>query len=224
MQTSGVGETDQRIILYLNNCNPITRRFITRSLDIPRRWKVSPLLSLPSSLPQSSEGAVVIVHWDKERLDWPGLAATVRYFGADSRKLVLGALVPDDICQCLTLGIRGAIHYNDIRRSLTRAVIAVMSGRLFVSRRVLERYILSSQHSAAMARNWQGLTIRQQQILECLRHGKTNKEIAVALSISENTVKFHLRRLFDKSGIHDRDRIDCVLTSMARQAPRAHDA
>jgi DNA-binding NarL/FixJ family response regulator len=48
------------------------------------------------------------------------------------------------------------------------------------------------------------LTVRELQILEAVADGKSNKEIAAALAIAEDTVKTHLRRLFEKLGAADR--------------------
>ena len=42
------------------------------------------------------------------------------------------------------------------------------------------------------------LTPRQLEILSSIAQGRTNKEIAVALGISERTVKFHVASLFRK--------------------------
>jgi|GEM_PF-2255659 len=48
------------------------------------------------------------------------------------------------------------------------------------------------------------LSKREQEVLECLAKGKSNDEIATALSISPNTVKNHLDRVFKKLGVNNR--------------------
>lgn len=48
------------------------------------------------------------------------------------------------------------------------------------------------------------LTRRERQIVEHLRRGCTNKEIALALGIMEDTVKKHLQSVFSKLGVHRR--------------------
>lgn len=45
-----------------------------------------------------------------------------------------------------------------------------------------------------------GITKRELEILELIAHGMSNREIAEKLFVSENTVKTHLSRLFDKLG------------------------
>ena len=48
------------------------------------------------------------------------------------------------------------------------------------------------------------LTAREIEVLQLLARGLTNKEIGEALVISPNTVKRHLRAIFDKLGVHTR--------------------
>jgi DNA-binding NarL/FixJ family response regulator len=48
------------------------------------------------------------------------------------------------------------------------------------------------------------LTAREIQVLELIVQGATNREIAVALSIAEDTVKIHLRNILEKLHLHNR--------------------
>jgi DNA-binding NarL/FixJ family response regulator len=50
----------------------------------------------------------------------------------------------------------------------------------------------------------QGLTDRERALLAALARGRTNDELARDLDISINTVKFHLRNLYDKLSIRNR--------------------
>jgi DNA-binding NarL/FixJ family response regulator len=49
-----------------------------------------------------------------------------------------------------------------------------------------------------------GLTRREQQLVELISRGLTNKEIAVDLGLSEQTVKNHIHRVLRKVGVSDR--------------------
>ena len=49
-----------------------------------------------------------------------------------------------------------------------------------------------------------GLTRRELEVLSALAAGNTNKEIAANLGLSLNTVKFHVKNLFQKLGVHNR--------------------
>jgi len=63
----------------------------------------------------------------------------------------------------------------------------------------------------AGARRWlsrgsgeEGLTERENAVLLLVAEGRSNVEIAKALHLSENTVKFHLRNLYSKLGVTNR--------------------
>jgi DNA-binding NarL/FixJ family response regulator len=49
-----------------------------------------------------------------------------------------------------------------------------------------------------------GLTCREQQLVEMVGHGFTNKEIALELGLSEQTIKNHIHRMLHKVGVSDR--------------------
>jgi DNA-binding NarL/FixJ family response regulator len=48
------------------------------------------------------------------------------------------------------------------------------------------------------------LTVRQRDVLDLLSAGLSNTEIAKRLHISVNTVKFHVRIIYDRLGVHSR--------------------
>ena len=48
------------------------------------------------------------------------------------------------------------------------------------------------------------LTSRESEVLELIAAGKTNKEIADALFISINTVKYHVKKVYEKLQVSNR--------------------
>lgn len=59
-----------------------------------------------------------------------------------------------------------------------------------------------------------GLTPRESELLERLAEGLTNAEIAAAVGVSTNTVKFHLRNIYSKISV--RNRAEAVALLMSR--------
>lgn len=49
-----------------------------------------------------------------------------------------------------------------------------------------------------------GLSVREREVLEHLRQGRAPKTIAKVLFVSENTVRFHIRNIYQKFGVHSR--------------------
>jgi len=52
-----------------------------------------------------------------------------------------------------------------------------------------------------------GLTNREQEVLEELAKGKTNREISTALYISENTVNYHMKNILSKLHLKNRSQV-----------------
>ena len=66
------------------------------------------------------------------------------------------------------------------------------------------------------------VTQRDQQVLQLLVEGCSNKEIAEALSISPRTVKQHLRTLFLRAGITEGRKRVKLATAMFQKEQRNH--
>jgi DNA-binding NarL/FixJ family response regulator len=71
---------------------------------------------------------------------------------------------------------------------------------------VLFEYVASPQTEATclQARHPFGLTRREQQLVEMMGRGLTNKEIATQLNLSDQTVKNRVHRVLQKVGAGDR--------------------
>ena len=78
------------------------------------------------------------------------------------------------------------------------AVSPAMGGKLFTSLRDLLR------HNGVSASRRPELTGREIEILSLVGEGKTSREIADELYISENTVRNHVRNILDKLGMKSR--------------------
>jgi len=63
---------------------------------------------------------------------------------------------------------------------------------------------VQSQHAPFVVRHDLGLTRREQQLVQIISTGLTNKEIASRLNIAEQTVKNHVHRMLRKLGASDR--------------------
>jgi DNA-binding NarL/FixJ family response regulator len=74
---------------------------------------------------------------------------------------------------------------------------------------LLSAATLGDKHPSRLA----CLTRREQEVLELVAQGKTNKEIASALFISEVTAKVHVRHILDKLGV--RSRTEAAIIALA---------
>lgn len=68
-----------------------------------------------------------------------------------------------------------------------------------------------------------GLTARESEVARLLAHGRTQKWIADYLCISENTVGTHLRRIYQKAGVHKRQQFLDVLAGETSTSHETRD-
>ncbi len=107
----------------------------------------------------------------------------------------------------LSLGISGVVDRDVDEESLVQAVRSVSEGRT-----VLNTGLVAGSRVDAPSGRPPVLTRRESQVLGLLGEGRTNREIAEALVISENTVKNHVRRLYEKLQV--RSRTEAVVTGV----------
>jgi DNA-binding NarL/FixJ family response regulator len=121
------------------------------------------------------------------------------YFAQDPKAkiIVLAEHAGDaEITRSLKKGALGYICKDVTPEELVKAIRTVVTGRKFIPANVAA--ILSESIGR------EELTPAELNILRMIVGGMSNKEIAFALDISENTVKTHTRNIFDKLGVSDR--------------------
>jgi len=94
-------------------------------------------------------------------------------------------------------GVRGVIDRDVSSERLQAASIAVASGLCTLDERTLERLVSPAPSSAARS-SVSRLTPRENEVLELLAEGLSNKVIALRLDISEHTAKFHVNSILEK--------------------------
>jgi len=102
---------------------------------------------------------------------------------------------PDRARELVRAGVRGVLDREVSSEKLQAASIAVANGLCTLDERALERLVSSSP---VAQRNTQRLTPREQEVLELLAEGVSNKVIALRLDISEHTAKFHVNSILEK--------------------------
>ena len=121
------------------------------------------------------------------------------YFRAAARPriLVLADTAGDaEISKALKKGALGYICKDISPEELTKALRWVAAGKKYIPSDIAE--ILSESFGS------EELTATETRILQQIVAGKSNKEIAFELDISENTVKTHVKNVFEKLGVSDR--------------------
>jgi DNA-binding NarL/FixJ family response regulator len=140
-----------------------------------------------------------------------GLQATRRIVdGADApRVLILTTFDADEyVYEAMTGGASGFL-LKDVRpEQLAHAIRVVAGGDQLlapsVTKLLIESFVQRRPGPAGSAPQLAHLTDREREVLELIATGRSNAEIASALTIGEATVKTHVNRLFAKLGLRDR--------------------
>jgi DNA-binding NarL/FixJ family response regulator len=102
----------------------------------------------------------------------------------------------EDIYRALKAGAKAYLLKGMTTEELVTTIRAVHAGRSHIPAAIAERL--------AERMGTEDLTPRESQVLEQIVSGKSNKEIATELAISEATVKTHINTLLSKLGVEDR--------------------
>lgn len=112
----------------------------------------------------------------------------------------------DDIYRAIKLGAKGYVVKDRDSDSILKAIRQVASGGKYFPDEVMKLF-----HERAMTPD---LTAREREVLEMMAKGLSNQEIGEALSISPESVKIHLKHIFEKLGVAKR--VECALVAQRR--------
>lgn len=192
--------------LFLVEENPLAASFLNSILAAHFNLQIITLTTLAKVKKQSGM-AVIVVDLNTLRVPISQLLARLKQAWDDPRIVVLDFLLSKpEWLSLLPWGIRGFVPYSEADVHLREACCAVHAGKMWMSRTLLELYFELSATSTRQKANT-ALTAREAAIAELVRQKLSNKEIAFRLQITESTVKFHLKNIFAKLQIHDRNEL-----------------
>jgi two-component system NarL family response regulator len=110
--------------------------------------------------------------------------------------MVSGSDGSEDIYRALRAGARGYAPKDISESELIEAIQTVSSGRRYISQQIAIKLAERMDHST--------LTQREMEVLQLIVRGKSNKEIADLLKVSEGTIKYHVNGILSKLGVTDR--------------------
>jgi NarL family two-component system response regulator LiaR len=117
--------------------------------------------------------------------------------------LIFTAFDTDElIVQAVQAGAQGYLLKGAPRDEIFRAIRVISAGGSLLEPVVASKLIHHLQSEEQL--DAQRLTGREMQVLHLLAQGKSNKEIATALSITQRTVKFHVSSIMGKLGANNR--------------------
>jgi DNA-binding NarL/FixJ family response regulator len=161
-----------------------------------------------------------VVIMDVRLPDGNGVEAcrAIRETRPETKVIMLTSYADDEaVFASIVAGAAGYLLKQTRGQALVDAVRAVSEGRSLldpeVTGKVLERVRKGRDEDPAIA----SLTDQERKVLEHLAEGKTNREIATALFLSEKTVKNYVSRILDKLGLTRRAE---AAAFMAKRRPK----
>ena len=145
---------------------------------------------------------VILLDLKLPGLDGIAVLGELKARGVAARVLVLtSATEPASASLALRSGAAGVLYKDVDPDALVRAILAVHDGHLLLAPEAAGTLMRSA--------NWargglDALTSREREVLAELAKGRSNREIARALHVSEKTVKAHVSSVLAKLGVQDR--------------------
>lgn len=138
--------------------------------------------------------------------------ATVRQHAPDTpAAFISGSMRRRDVLAAMAAGAAGFIPKTSSAKALKGALSILLNGERFLPATFLDG------ESEPVPSSPGQLTAREGEVLEQLAGGRSNKEIADNLQISDLTVKTHLQKIFRKIGA--KSRADAVRIGLSCKAP-----
>jgi len=171
--------------------HPIVREGLIAALT--RDFEVVAAFGSAEELLQSRVQADVVLL----DLELPGMSGVDAVARIGTPVLVLTAYASDEqIDAVLRAGARGYLLKGASLEEIGRAIRRVARGETHLDPRIASR-VAALAHAPR-------LSPRERDVLRLIVDGKSNKEIAAALRVTERTVKFHVTSIFNKLGAENR--------------------
>ncbi len=106
-----------------------------------------------------------------------------------------------------TIVVSGVASVNEIQFAYTQYSIFAYLEKQAFNRSSFQRLVAEALLTYQTVRPLDCLTVRERQVFDLLSRGMTNKEIADELIITTNTVKRHIRAIFEKLEVHNRSAV-----------------
>lgn len=192
-------QTDRPIQVGVADKSPLVQAALTHLLETDPRFELVEVWPDGESLLQAIdrlEVDVLISGWVIKPGEGKYILDRLRARQNPPRVVIYTGASSDAIpAQSMAHGAAAYLSKSESPELLLDTVAAVAQGRMvfpFLDVRKVNQSPLND------------LTRRELEVLSALAAGQTNKEIAADLGLSLNTVKFHVRNLFQKLGVHNR--------------------
>ncbi len=146
---------------------------------------------------------MIIADLDMPDMKWEDGIEQLKKKSPDSSLIVISASEDiRNIRKILATGIKGYIPKRSDPKIMHNALKLILEGGTYIPPALIEN---SAEHNTGGYRsNGKTLTNRQSQVLDLIAQGKSNKQIAYEMGVSEATVKLHINALLRSLKVNNR--------------------
>ncbi len=142
---------------------------------------------------------VILLDLEMPDLDGVSALAQVRATDPQARVIIVTAYDTDErIVQAVVAGAQGYLLKGAPREEIFRAIRVVNEGGSLLQPIVASKLMRHMSDQASQSAGTDNLTPRELEVLGLLAQGKSNKQIAAELVITERTTKFHVSSILSK--------------------------
>lgn len=185
--------------LVIIDKNPLVISALRERIERERKFELIVTLTTGTAFVEAVDGLefdVAVLGWNLPDMSGGDVLANLQRRKIDAAIVVFSG--DNDVRllkQSIRLGAMGFCWQGDDPDILFETISAVSRGRLSFP------YIdVTKVEETPMSR----LTNREKELLKALADGWTNSQIATRIGISENTVKYHLKNLYEKLEVTNR--------------------
>ncbi|MBQ7633721.1 MAG: response regulator transcription factor [Alphaproteobacteria bacterium] len=160
----------------------------------------------------NTESQIDVLLLDVEMQDMPWLESLKQIHAmAPKMKIIVVSASEDSrtIRTILATGVKGYIPKRSEVKVFNNALRLIIEGGNYVPPNLLENTPINALSSRNIG--IKTLTTRQSQVLDLIAQGKSNKQIAYDMGVSESTVKLHINALL--RSLHVSNRTQAVITA-----------
>ena len=201
-----VGTKVLRVLLV--DDQTLFRAGLSRLLDEdPRVEVIGQAVDGNDAVKQAEKLKPDVILMDLKMPNLDGVEATRQIVAANpaARVLILTTFETDNhVVQALKAGASGYVLKDSQVDAIVSSIVAVVSGEQVMASAVANRVLEMLTGASTPKEFYDGLTVREVEILRLLATGMANKQIAYRLTISEKTVRNHVSNMYEKLGVYDR--------------------
>lgn len=179
--------------------NPIVRAGLFDYIARDERFVVREMVDSGSefiSVCERQRIEVGVIGWGLPDMTGGDVLRAVKRRNLPTRVIVYtGDFSPPVLREAVKSGAWGVTSKADDPSVLIDTISSVYQGRMSIP---------FVDISALMSDPLENLTVREKELLRALANGWTNEQIATRIGISRNTVKYHLKNLYEKIGANNR--------------------